>query len=219
MNEHEPRSKEDTLWLRLSDAAGKLNVHPTTLRRWADEGKIPYMVTPGGHRRFADSDVAHLGERRHTVRRVGPVERIWADHALKRTREAIMARHQESWLKEQDEATRDSNRLLGQQLMAVTMRYLIADEEDESLLGEARSIGQKYGRSARETGLPIIEALRASMFFHDTLAAAAVELPDNVRIPPSSQLQMLNRINRVLNTAQLGVAGAYGEEDQGRVAR
>jgi excisionase family DNA binding protein len=216
MNEHK---SSDTLWLRLSDAAKKLNVHPTTLRRWADEGKIPYMVTPGGHRRFAESDVAHLGERRHTVRRVGPVERIWADHALKRTREAIMAQHQESWLKEQDAATRDRNRLLGKQLMAVTMRYLIAEEEDETLLGEARSIGQKYGQGARDTGLPIIDALQASMFFHDTLAAAAVELPDNVRIPPSSQLQMLNRINRVLNTAQLGVAGAYSEEDQGRASR
>ena len=50
-------------------------------------------------------------------------------------------------------------------------------------------------------------------------SAAAIELPDNVRIPPSSQLQMLNRINKVLNTAQLGVAGAYGEEAQNRAAR
>ncbi|MCK4773407.1 MAG: helix-turn-helix domain-containing protein [Candidatus Krumholzibacteria bacterium] len=218
MNEQDTQPR-DTVWLKLSDAAAKLNVHPTTLRRWADEGKIPYMVTPGGHRRFASSDVVHLGERRHTVRRVGPVERIWANHALKRTREAIMAQHQESWLKEQDDAARGRNRLLGQQLMAVTMKYLIAEEEDEGLLDEARNIGRQYGRSARETGLPIIDALQASMFFHDKLLAAAIELPDNVRIPPSSQLQMLNRINRVLNTAQLGVAGAYGEEDQGRAAK
>lgn len=218
MNEQDTRSR-DTVWLKLSDAAAKLNVHPTTLRRWADEGKIPYMVTPGGHRRFASSDVVHMGERRHTVRRVGPVERIWANHALKRTREAIMAQHQESWLKDQDAATRDRNRLLGQQLMAVAMKYLIAEEEDASLLDEARSIGHQYGHSARETGLPIIGALKASMFFHDRLLAAVIELPDNVRIPPSSQLQMLNRINSVLNTAQLGVAGAYGEEDQSRAAK
>jgi excisionase family DNA binding protein len=217
MNEQDAQSS-DTIWLKLSDAAKKLNVHPTTLRRWADEGKIPYMVTPGGHRRFAHSDVTHLGERRHTVSRVGPVERIWANHALTRTREAIMAQHGESWLEEQDGAGRDRNRLLGNQLMVVTMKYLIADEEDEGLLVEARSIGHQYGHSARETGLPIVVALQASMFFHDKLLAAAIELPDNLRIRPSSQLRMLSRINKVLNTAQLGVAGAYGEEDQGHTA-
>jgi excisionase family DNA binding protein len=218
MNDRDAQPR-DTHWLKLSEAAERLNVHPTTLRRWADEGKIPYMVTPGGHRRFAASDVDNLGERRHHVRRIGPVERIWADHALKRTREAIMAQQGEPWLKEQDEAAREQNRILGQQLMAVTMRYLIAEGEDEGLLNEARSIGREYGRSARKTGLPIIDALQASMFFHDKLLAAAVELPDNVRIPPSSQLQMLNRINRVLNTAQLGVAGAYGEQERGHAGR
>jgi excisionase family DNA binding protein len=204
-----------TRWLKLSEAAKQLNVHPTTLRRWADEGKIPFMVTPGGHRRFADSDVTHLGERKHSVRRLGPVERIWASHALERTREAIVAHQQGSWIKEYDGTARERNRMLGNQLMTITMEYLTIEEPDEGLVVEAARIGRQYGHNARKLGLPVTAALRASMFFRDTLVAAAVELPENVRIPPGSQIQLLERINRILNTAQLGVAEAYGEASQG----
>ena len=43
--------------LRLSEAAALLGVHPDTLRRWADEGKVPVSRTPGGERRFIRADI------------------------------------------------------------------------------------------------------------------------------------------------------------------
>ena len=214
MGEDQRSATGETRWLKLTEAAKRLNVHPTTLRRWADEGQIPFMLTPGGHRRFADSDVAHMAERRHTVRRVGPVERIWANQALERTRNKIMSQHDDAWLESYDDAARDQNRELGHHLMVVTMQYLTSEFENEELIVEAGEIGRQYGRNARKLGLPVTTALQASMFFRDSMVAAAVELPDNVRIPPGSQVQMLDRINKVLNTAQLGVAEAYSEESQ-----
>lgn len=201
-------------WLKLTEAAKRLNVHPTTLRRWADEGQIPFMLTPGGHRRFADSDVAHMAQRRHTVRGVGPVERIWANQALERTREKIMEQHADSWLGHHDAVARERSRELGGQLMMVTMKYLTAESEDVGLIETAREIGRQYGHNARTMGMPVTDALQASMFFRDTMVTAAVELPENVRIPRESQIHMLDRINKVLNAAQLAVAEAYDEESQ-----
>ena len=49
-------------WLTLQEASRMLGVHPSTLRQWADSGKIPIVRTPGGHRRFAESDVLGLLE-------------------------------------------------------------------------------------------------------------------------------------------------------------
>jgi excisionase family DNA binding protein len=43
--------------LTAKEAAELLSVHEDTLRRWADEGKVPFWVTPGGQRRFRPEDI------------------------------------------------------------------------------------------------------------------------------------------------------------------
>lgn len=52
--------------LELSDrmlcprhVAAMFGVDPKTVRRWATEGKIPHIMTPGGHRRFSERQM-HL---------------------------------------------------------------------------------------------------------------------------------------------------------------
>lgn len=45
-----------------------LGVDPDTLRRWADEGRVPAFTTPGGHRRFERRAL----ERLIAARRTGP---------------------------------------------------------------------------------------------------------------------------------------------------
>lgn len=199
----------DTEWLTLTEAADALRVHPTTLRRWADSGQVPVFLTPGGHRRFAMSDVKDIATRRHSVRRVGPVERIWAEQALKQARLKLAEQEQSRWMKIQDDKGRDRHRQMGQQLMGLILEFLTAEEEDESLVRRAREFGRHYGRASREIRLPLTEALGAAMFFRDTLTATAVQLPDNIRIPTGSQVRLVKRIGRIVNEVQLGVADAY----------
>ncbi len=47
------------------EVATLFRVDPKTLSRWAIAGRIPSVRTPGGHRRFRESDVRGLmrGER------------------------------------------------------------------------------------------------------------------------------------------------------------
>ncbi len=44
-------------WLTLGAAAGYLGVAKSTLRGWADQGRVPAFYTPGGHRRFRRPDL------------------------------------------------------------------------------------------------------------------------------------------------------------------
>ena len=50
----------DTYDLTVSKAAEILGVHPDTLRRWSDDGKVPAWTTPSGHRRYRRSDLDAL---------------------------------------------------------------------------------------------------------------------------------------------------------------
>lgn len=37
-----------------------LQVSPKTVARWAKEGRLPYLATLGGHRRFPESAISSL---------------------------------------------------------------------------------------------------------------------------------------------------------------
>lgn len=50
-------------YLRAAEAAAYLNVSPKTVSRWAKEGKIPHIVTLGGHRRFPRQEIEDLARR------------------------------------------------------------------------------------------------------------------------------------------------------------
>jgi predicted site-specific integrase-resolvase len=43
--------------LTLSQFAFSLSMHPDSVRRWANQGKIQYFVTKGGHRRFSELEL------------------------------------------------------------------------------------------------------------------------------------------------------------------
>lgn len=47
-------------YLRSAEVARMLQVSPKTVARWAKEGKLPYMATLGGHRRYPATAVDRL---------------------------------------------------------------------------------------------------------------------------------------------------------------
>jgi excisionase family DNA binding protein len=51
-------------WLSLGPASLVLGVDPDTLRRWADDGRVPAWTTPGGHRRFDRVALERLSSQR-----------------------------------------------------------------------------------------------------------------------------------------------------------
>jgi excisionase family DNA binding protein len=44
---------DDDRWVRVREAARVAGVDPRTIRRWADTGRIPARVTPGGQRQIS----------------------------------------------------------------------------------------------------------------------------------------------------------------------
>lgn len=62
-----PRAKapEPEPYISTAEAADLLGVHPSTVRKWADEGSLRVViVTKGEHRRFVRAEVLAFRDRR-----------------------------------------------------------------------------------------------------------------------------------------------------------
>jgi excisionase family DNA binding protein len=47
-------------YLHTAEVADILHVSPKTVSRWAKEGKLPFLKTLGGHRRYPAAEIRHL---------------------------------------------------------------------------------------------------------------------------------------------------------------
>ncbi|MCA9917963.1 MAG: helix-turn-helix domain-containing protein [Anaerolineales bacterium] len=206
MNAFLPETEQ---WLSLSQAADLLGVHSTTLRRWADGGQIPFMLTPGGHRRFAMTDLNQFAVGRRQTPAPNRLEQMWVEKALVQTRQEISAHKSEGWLTQYDDQVREQHRLLGRRLMGLTLQYISDPETNGTLLNEARGIGEEYGRLSLQANLPLTEALQITLRFRDMLVDTAFQLPSTASIKPEANLRLMRRINELLNVVQLAIAKMY----------
>ena len=49
-------------YLHTAEVADVLHVSPKTVSRWAKEGKLPFLKTLGGHRRYPEAEIRELAE-------------------------------------------------------------------------------------------------------------------------------------------------------------
>ena len=53
-------TSESPGYLRTGEVADILYVSPKTVSRWAKEGKLPFLRTLGGHRRYPEAEIREL---------------------------------------------------------------------------------------------------------------------------------------------------------------
>ena len=61
----QPRGKaapDPPRYLHPAEVADLLHVSPKTVSRWAEEGKLPFLKTLGGHRRYPAAEIRQLAE-------------------------------------------------------------------------------------------------------------------------------------------------------------
>jgi excisionase family DNA binding protein len=61
------RSSTDEEYMTTGEVARILRVSPKTVARWAKEGKLPHLVTLGGHRRFPAGPIYDLARKLQIV--------------------------------------------------------------------------------------------------------------------------------------------------------
>ncbi len=194
-------------WLTLEQASKRLGVHPTTLRRWADEGAVGVFVTPGGHRRFLPADLDRFAEEHHRSHLPANRESGWADHAIAHARQSLRT---EVWAASYDEEERENQRYLGRTLMGLVLQYVVQPTEDSHLLEEARRIGAQHAQNAMRHGRSLLDLLKAISFFRTTLLEVVLlETPRADRGRNDADAHLLRRIERLVGEVEAGVVVLY----------
>ncbi len=202
-----------TEWLPLQQAAKVLGIHPATLRAWADRGRIASQRTPGGHRRFSRADLQTWLESQH---RHEPEAELLVQNALGRMRMEMghAQASQAAWLTHFDEPMRQRYRETGRQLLGLLLRFISSPDQRADALAQAREIGQKYAVISRENGLTLADAVRAMLFFHNSLTDSVVQMASSLGSMDGVNWSVTHRqVTNFVNDVLVAMVEAYtGEE-------
>jgi excisionase family DNA binding protein len=183
-------------WLSLSEASALLGVHASTLRRWADSGRIPSQRTPGGHRRFNRRRLrpfvdGGIGAPAAAAEPGDASEQLW--HARFAGADLIA-----------------EFRELGQRLSGILIQYLMRPDADRRYLGEGHALGRTYAAHSRAVGISLLDAVRAFLYYRTSFSDMVTQMPAQ----DLTALQRLyTRYDQFMSEVLLGLIAGYEPAD------
>ncbi|MHB1132839.1 MAG: helix-turn-helix domain-containing protein [Chloroflexota bacterium] len=194
-------------WLTLDQACRRLGVHPSTLRRWVDQGSIGALRTPGGHRRFSAADIEHFEHEHRRAALVAPTDPQLVDRAIARTRQDIA---QQRWLVGFSDEDRALHRQLGRRLIGLLLQYAARQDEAPELLAEARALGEQHAYYGQAHGRPLPELLQAIGYFRQAmLEVAIVQVHGRGVAQGEASVHLLRRVEGLLGEMQSGLVDRW----------
>lgn len=202
----------------MSQACSIIGVSEAALRQWTDEGKIKAFITPGGHRRYQESELKlFLRQQRHVqglkdlgerLESVVPKERQIAHEYMQ------MAR----WYSQLGEDARMRLRERGRRLVSTLVRFVNRPSIRDQAIEECRSIGREYGEDLAKSGLSLTDALEAFIAHRNPVSEAVIGLLSNNSPINKPALAAIPQINRAFDEMLLALVEAHRTSSQSNPA-
>ena len=198
--------------LGITKASEILGVHSRTLRRWADEGHLPYVQTPGGHRRFIQEDlekfIRQMAQNRND-QYVNPLENKEIKKDITQSSSRISPNYSHLPINLTDNQKKEM-RSIGRPLVGLVIQYA-SEEKGESILEEARKLGNCVGKLCRDAGMSVSTTIETFNFYRNPILevtfASAAKNPE-AGIPKPNLYRRLDRFfNEVLVATVKAVEG------------
>ncbi len=204
-------------WLELAEAAELLGVHFSTLRRWADAGKIPHARTVSGRRRFRRAVLEALmqsAEQNTALAVLSPAEQ----QALESTRQSArsLAHQQGSWMEALNPEQRVAFRSSGQRMLALLMQ-VTGHQDAEPFLAEGRRMAQGYGEMCFQAGMTGTEMVQAFLFFRRTILESILKTFPLINARDPEGLKLLTQTNDFFDMVLVNAIDRYSTLDHQRI--
>lgn len=196
-------------WVGIGRASELLGVNPATVRQWSDHGRLRMYVTPGGHRRFLESELIEL------VGRGAPDSPSHLSDLILATRERYetVARRwlaDRSWFIAFDEPARQTFRILGNSMLQLMTGYLVAGRrERERCLEQGRQVAERYGAHAAELGLSLPQTTEAFLLFRNPVLDSVTRWLREQPAARRGSEDSLRRVNAFMDQALVRMAAAH----------
>ena len=157
-------------WLELAEAAQILGIHQSTLRRWADAGKISHFRTLSGRRRFTRAAIEEAKQNMHKTtprQQSEKLESLTLDIARQRTQH--LSGHEASWMNQLSDEQRLLFRYSGQRLLGLMMQFISRTDSAEMFLEEGKRVAGDYGRICFNAGFSISQTAEAFLYFRRSI--------------------------------------------------
>jgi len=179
-------------WLSLSGAAKVLGVHPSTVRLWSDKGILPVHKTQGGHRRYKPNEISLWAQSNHKPHEIEP-ERMMQEVTKNVRMQISEGRLQaEMWYQKLDEDARMQYRLSARSLFHGLMTYMATEGADAE--SEAYAIGYEYASRAHRYSLNYVDAVRAFLFFRNTLIDSVIRVYQEANVPSGQTAETFGKM-------------------------
>jgi excisionase family DNA binding protein len=201
--------QQSTTWLRLGEAAEYLGVHPATLRRWADEGRLACLRTPGGRRRFAQADLDSFmaslrgGASPSFTTAITPMP---SSPMMDASTHASI--RDQGWYGQLDEDHRSMLRGQGQKLMATLMHYISRDEGD-AYLKEGERLAAGYASLFLRNGLGLVDVLNAFLIVRRSITSSLHEARHTQSPMDQDAWRLYHRTEDFLDRVLMAMIGIY----------
>lgn len=191
-----------------------LGVSEVTLRQWTDEGRIEAFVTPGGHRRYSETELRRF---MGTKNRIHGIKDLVArmelapeqEHQIARTRFA-----ESTWYKNLDKDARSRLGEMGRGIYEIVITYISKPTKRDKTIEHARKAGKEFGECLVEMGLPLTDAMEAFMMHRSPLVTAATDLMKKRKALNERAAEAIPLVTQITDEVLLSLVAAYQIHDQ-----
>jgi excisionase family DNA binding protein len=205
----------DERWLSVAAACKFLGVDQSTLRRWSDSGRVPVFRTPGGHRRYRESDLLSVISGR-TVNR-GVSRRNLTRMSISAYEPDYLRKARErTWYRAYSDEQLHELRILGRRLIDFAVRSISDPEvtELEEIYDEGRRIGRRYGSISADAGLSATDAVEAFLFFRYPVFQSVSKFFEEEQMPATRAVRGFTDICRFMDEVLVSTMHAHSDASE-----
>lgn len=189
--------------LTLHEVSAQLGVAPSTVRRWADAGRLAARRTEGGHRRFDPAAVRALRAALAPPPSAPPTIGALAAPPGRLAQQPWHAHFAAA-------AVGEEMRGLGQRLLGLLIQYLVWQGDNSRFLHDGRLVGARYGAVARDGGISMRDTVQAFLYFRGTFWRTALQMPAVTQASDVAEvMRIAERIDHFMNEVLLSTIAAY----------